>query len=52
MTLILLLLALVLTTAVVAVLHEVVSDDPRSSGYTPPRSHPLDAFERTGSTYR
>lgn len=45
---------LVLTTAaVLAVLREVVEDDPtRSRSYTPPRSHPVDPFEITGSTYR
>ncbi|MGV3563873.1 MAG: hypothetical protein ACO1ON_11380 [Nocardioides sp.] len=56
MSALILLLVLVTTAAVLAaasVLREVVTDDPRHArGYAPPRSHHLDAFEASGSTYR
>ncbi len=46
------LLVTVLTAALVA-LREIASDDPRRApGYHPPRSHPRDPFESTGSSYR
>lgn len=52
----LILLVLITTVALLAaatVLREVVSDDPRHvRGYAPPRSHHLDAFEVSASTYR
>lgn len=53
MTALLLFWLLALTTAaVLAALRETVADDPRRHpSYTPPRSHPMDMFERTGSTY-
>lgn len=53
MTALILFWSLVLLTAtVLVVLREVAEDDPRRHrGYTPPRSHHADAFERSGSAY-
>lgn len=44
--------AVLLTAAVLAVLRDVLGDDPRSHrGYTPPASHRADEFARSGSTF-
>ncbi|MBF4161918.1 hypothetical protein [Nocardioides acrostichi] len=40
-------------TWLLVTLRRVADDDPWAShDYTPPRSHPTDAFERTGSSFR
>ena len=46
-------LLVIVLTAVLVALREVASDDPRrSSAYHPPRSHPVDPLEPSGSSYR
>lgn len=42
-----------ITAATLAVLREVVEDDPRRHrSYTPPRSHHADVFEPPGAAWR